>query len=68
MSKHTGRYLRIDRYMLVKGERKFIVKYHKPRLFSKYKFAEDEYGFFYKVSDCQEIKLKKRGKEKNICI
>ena len=44
--------------MMVKGEKRFILRFYKPKLFSHYTFAEDEEGNCYDIKDCKKIKRK----------
>lgn len=55
-------YKLINAYMMVKGEKKFIVRFYKPKLFSHYTFAEDDRGCCWDVKDCKKIKGEKNYK------
>ena len=55
-------YKLINAYMMVKGEKKFILRFYKPKLFSHYTFAEDEEGNCYDIKDCKKIKGEKNYK------
>ena len=46
----------VDKIMIVKGEKKFIVKIYKQNKFGKYQFAEDENGCCYEMKDCKKIR------------
>lgn len=45
----------VNKFMLVKGEKKFIVKFYKQNKFGRYQFAEDENGETYDLKDCKKI-------------
>ena len=51
-------YKLINAYMMVRGEKKFILRFYKPKLFSHYTFAEDDRGCCWDVKDCKKIKRK----------
>lgn len=45
----------VNKFMLVNGEKKFIVKIYKQNRFGRYQFAEDENGETYDLKDCKKI-------------
>jgi hypothetical protein len=45
----------VNKFMLVKGEKKFIVKIYKQNKFGRYQFAEDENGETHDLKDCKKI-------------
>ena len=46
--------------MMVKGEKKFILRFYKPKLSSHYTFAEDAEGDCDDIKDCKKIKGKRK--------
>jgi len=50
----------VNRSMIVKGEEKYIVRFYKPSLFSRYIFAEDNEGVCWDIKNCKKIKKKRR--------
>mgnify|MGYP000860126187 CR=1 FL=1 len=45
-------YKLINTYMMVKGEKKFIVRFYKPKLFSHYTFAEEREKYIDRIVKC----------------